>query len=245
MITNFRKINSTMRKLILVSAIIAFCLKGFSQFGSFGIYATYNSHSLTEVKEFFNEFKYDLPVSGKTMDNFPPVVGVKLVYTNQFRSINFNLNVGYNSTGGRISYADYSGKINIDMVANVFPAGIQINIPMYSKNKFSLFLSPGLSAAFIRFKVKSEFQLYDQTEKDKIILQSRALGGGIGFTIEKRIKFLAIRAEIAADYFVPAKITSPENEGAFVTDNGGKKVLCQIGGLRSGIGILYNFDYRK
>ena len=234
-----------MRKLILVSAIITFCLNGFSQFGSFGVYATYSNNSFTEVKDFFSEFKYDLPLSGKTIDNFPPVVGAKLVYNNKFQAINFNLSIGYNSTGGRVSYADYSGKINVDMIANVFPAGIQINIPMYNTDKFGLFLSPGLYAAYVRFKVKSEFQLYDQIENDKIILQSRTVGGGIGFTFEKRIKFLAIRAEIGADYFFPTKITSPENGGAFITDNSGKKVLCQIGGLRSGIGILYNFDYRK
>ena len=121
-----------MKKIIKI-AIIMFSLTSYSQQGKIFIETNYNTFSHSSLQQFQKEFKADIaPIPVKTVDDFPANIGFTLGYEITDASTAFFLS--YNSTGGKLSYSDYSGVIRIEQPLKGYTAGG--NYQFFLENRF-------------------------------------------------------------------------------------------------------------
>jgi hypothetical protein len=126
-----------MKKLIFVSIFI--CFNSFSQTGKIFLEANYNSFSHTSLSDFQEEFKNDLvPIPLQTTDDFPANIGFTVGY--EITDSNIALFLGYNSTGGKLSYSDYSGVVRLEESLNAITFGGIYYLDLSEKKDFRIAL---------------------------------------------------------------------------------------------------------
>ena len=97
-------------------------LNMFSQEGKIFFETNFNTFSQSSLKDFQQEFKVDLhPIPIKTVDDFPANIGFTAGY--EITESNIALFLSYNSTGGKLSYSDYSGSVKIEESLNAITFG--------------------------------------------------------------------------------------------------------------------------
>jgi hypothetical protein len=231
-----------MKQWFIVSILVMSNFYGYSQIGSLGFEINYHKYSLGNFKNFRDEIVNALPVSGKITENFPAYIGFKGSYSNTFRNYKFSVFFGYNSTGGRISYSDYSGKLLIDQVLDIYSTGIQLYIPLYQKNNYFLYVAPKSSIAFTTIKFAQIVEINSEVQKENEKLKSTSIGFGIELSLSKKIKFIEIVAECGFDYYIPSEIYLYGNKDSYLVDMHNNKVKCELEGWRTGIGLRFDLD---
>jgi hypothetical protein len=232
-----------MKHSFIVSVLLLLNFYCYSQIGSLGFEINYNNYSLSSFKNFRNEIVNTLPVEAKVTENFPAFIGFKGLYSNKYKNYKFSVFFGYNSTGGRISYSDYSGKLLIDQVLNIYSTGVQLYIPLYQRNNYSLYLAPNSSFAFTTIKFSQKVEIYSEKQEESEKFKSTSLGFGLVFKLSKKIKCIEIVTECGFDYFLPSDIWLSNNRELYLVDKYSKKVKCELDGWRTGISLFFDLNY--
>ncbi len=231
-----------MRNFILSLLLALTFSVGTAQKGYLGLGITYNYYSLEDLKNFQNKILNQLPVSGKITYNFPSHVGFKGYYSNEFYNQKILFFAGFNSTGGSVSYSDYSGRILINQILDIYSFGGQIEFPLYEKNNFSLSLAPKGLIALTTLKFKQLVEIYPGIQEEKYKLNSSTLGLGFGFIASKEIRFIKFIVEAGYDYFLPSDIYLHSDKNLFLVNSNNEKVKCELSGFRTSLGVSLNLS---
>ena len=100
--------------------------------------AGYGTYYMGGVKEFQKAALSQSALPGKIVTKFPGYINYRLYMGLPSKIDKFEFYLGYLTTGGRISLADYSGKWNYDMLLNGFQAGAHWSQPIKTINKFQI-----------------------------------------------------------------------------------------------------------
>ena len=208
---------------------------GYSQEGSIFVELNYNSFMHTSLKSFQEEFRGDMPeIPIKINDNFPANFGITAGY--KINSLDAALLFSYNSTGGKISYSDYSGIVRLTQPLKAYSLGGEYFIEL---DKSSSNLSLGLKGfmTYSMLEIDSYTQIADEVNKDNIKLQSIDFGVGGRLIYEYPLSFFMLRASIGVDVVIGGKLKFKENNEYHLENNNGDPVKTNWTGLRTGIGI--------
>ena len=222
-----------MKKTITVIAFIL-SINAFSQQGKIFIETNYNSFSHSSLSDFQQEFKADLaPITLKTVDDFPANIGFTLGY--EIVDSNSALFLSYNSTGGKISYSDYSGIVKIEESLSAITFGAIYFLNLSEKKDFRIGFR-GFSM-FSKFNLNSFSEISNNIQQDNFDFQSTDFGLGAQLNYEYPLSFLILKANIGFDITFGGKLIFDSNNEAYLTNNSNNKVTTGWSGLRSGIGI--------
>jgi hypothetical protein len=224
-----------MKKIILTIFIFFITGNSFSQSGKIFAEINYNSFSHSLLSEFQQEFIGDLPstISIETVDDFPSNIGFTVGY--EIVNINTSIFMSYNSTGGKISYADFSGIIKLEQLLTGITLGGIYDIPLDKKKRFKLGLKG--FAMLSSLDIESTSMIGSDANNDSLSFDSFDYGLGAQFRYEYPVSFFIIRAHIGYDVVLSGKLKFQEIKEAHLLNNSGEDVKTGWTGLRTGVGI--------
>lgn len=228
-----------MKKIITIATVII-SLSTFSQQGKIFIETNYNTFSHSSLSDFQQEFKADLSlIPIKTVDDFPANIGFTVGY--EIIDSNVAIFLGYNATGGKLSYSDYSGVVKLEESLNAITVGgiYYVNLNPEKKNfrigfrGFSMFSS---------LKLDSYSEIGNDIQEESIDFKSFDVGFGAQLNYEYPFSFFIIRANIGFDLVLGNKLIFKDNTEFHLTNNADEQVTTGWSGLRTGIGIAIPID---
>ncbi len=209
---------------------------GFGQAGSIYLEANYNTFSHSSLKNFQEEFVNDIPeIPVQVNDNFPGNLGFTLGY--KVNSINGSFFFGYTTTGGKISYSDFSGVVRIIQPLKGYTIGGDYQIPLLKDKKSNLNLAFRGLITLSDFEVKTYERLLDNFAENSLGFRSIDYGVGVNLIYEYPIWFFSLRASLGADMVLGGKLIFDDDNELYLEDNSGDKVKTGWTGFRSGIGV--------
>ena len=222
-----------MKNILILFAII-FSINIYSQQGKIFIETNYNTFSHSSLSDFQQEFKNDLaPIPIKTVDDFPANIGFTIGYEIIDSSTAFFLS--YNSTGGKLSYSDYSGIVRLEESLHAITIG-GIYFLNLTENENLRIGFRGFSMISL-LNINSYSQISNFTQQEDIDLQSFDFGFGLQLNFEYPLSFLILKANIGFDAVIGGKLIFKDNNEAHLINNSNKQVTTGWSGLRTGIGI--------
>lgn len=223
-----------MKKTFLLLTLLS-CFISFSQNGRIFFEVNYNTFSHKSLSDFQEEFKNDVrEIPLQTSDDFPGNLGFSLGY--EFRDINLIIFANYNSTGGKLSYSDYSGVVRITEELKGYGLGAEYLVPL---SKTNTYFNLGLRGfgMFTTLNLENYAQISESVSRDEIDFQSTNLGIGARVLYEYPISFFFIRASLGYDLTFGGSFTFKENSEFYLQNNNEDKVKSNWSGIRTSIGI--------
>ncbi|PWG04075.1 hypothetical protein [Polaribacter aquimarinus] len=221
--------------------LLLFCtINVFTQQGKIFFETNYNTFSHTSLSNFQEEFKTDIaPIPVKTVDDFPANIGFTLGY--EILDSNTALFLSYNSSGGKLSYSDYSGIVRLEESLNGITFG---GIYYVNLNKEKQDFKIGFKGfgMYSSLNLNSYSEIGTNIQQDNIDFQSFDFGIGAQLNYEYPLSFFIIRANIGFDVVLGGKLKFKDNNEAHLINNSGEDVKTGWSGLRTGVGIAFNID---
>ncbi len=224
-------------KYLHLSILASLVLSGscIAQTGSIFIETNYNTFTHSSLKSFQEEFINDIPeVPIQVNDNFPAHFGFTVGYT--INAISSSLFFNYNTTGGKISYSDFSGTIRTTQLLKGYTVGGSYLLKII-KDSEKLHLGLKAFSTFSSLEVSNYGQLLDTVNEATIDFRSIDIGIGANLIYEHPISFFKLRAVIGYDLVLGGKLFFKENKDFHLENNTGDTVKTGWSGLRTGIGI--------
>jgi hypothetical protein len=224
-----------MRNLLAIIICFSF-FHTFSQQGKVFIETNYNTFFHNSLSDFQKEFKADIaPIPVKTLDDFPANIGFTLGY--EIIDSNTAIFLAYNSTGGKLSYSDYSGIVRLENALN----GISLGAIYYSSLSELKNLRLGIKgfATYSSLNLNSYSEIGNNIEIDEVGFNSIDFGAGVQFEYEYPLSFIILKANIGFDLVFGGKLRFNDNNEAHLINNSNEKVKTGWSGLRTGLGIAF------
>lgn len=113
-------IHITYWKYIILITFFLVTNNCFAQLNGVGFKIGYGSFDMNDIKSIQKDVFNNLQINGtEIIESFPMFFDLSLVYQAPItNSMEFKFNLGFTSTGGRISYSDFSGYYTYDQLAN-------------------------------------------------------------------------------------------------------------------------------
>jgi hypothetical protein len=228
-----------MKKLTTLFTFIL-AINTFSQQGKIFIETNYNSFSHSSLSDFQQEFKADLsPIPLKTVDDFPANIGFTVGY--EIVDSNVAIFLGYNATGGKLSYSDYSGVVRLEESLNAITFGGIYYVNLNPENKDFRIGFRGFSM-LSNLNLGSYSKISGNIQEDNIDFQSIDFGVGAQLNYEYPLSFFIIRANIGFDLVFGGQLKFKDNNEAHLINNSNQEVKTGWSGLRTGLGIAIPID---
>jgi hypothetical protein len=204
--------------------------------GSLGI--NYGRYSMQSAKEFQSTIGSSA-VPLESVESFPDRLGFDGSILRSFGKFSLGTYFSTASTGGRVSYADYSGSINNDIIANNWVVAVQLEGAIVKKDTWELFFSFRNGFSFNAMKYIQAAQIgsdtYSSEEKYKSI--DIMISPGLGSRIFYKNFFLhpEVRYE---SHVIKGDLHYDGADDVFLEVNG-ERVQLGWDGVRIGFSIGY------
>jgi hypothetical protein len=148
--------------------------------------------TMTDLKELQNSRLSSLEIPAKITENFPATIQFLGEFKVRFNKLYTGLQYSYSSTGSRISYGDYSGMLNLDIICTSHQIGPTITYSLYNWSRlyFNLYLYTPLINTKVTFK--DNIRIYDEESTDKLHVYSTSISIMPGAEINYKISKLSI-----------------------------------------------------
>ncbi|MCV9387683.1 hypothetical protein [Reichenbachiella ulvae] len=135
----------TLKNKICFVTLILIVASSFNSFGQLNIEASlgYHTYDMSMLKEAQNEGLSTIPFNAQITDDFPSYFGYDFLGYYSFNSVSklqfgIGLLFNYTSTGGRISYSDYSGTFYDDQRLTRTGSGVFLTLEYLNSDRFTL-----------------------------------------------------------------------------------------------------------
>jgi len=236
-----------MRKILIISLFII--PAGAELFGQYvflkGNLNFFNMGKMEDLQDqLMSPFKQiNVPIDA--VESFPARLGwqIGFLYTLPGDS---NVALGaffdYASTGGRIHYQDYSGEIKVDQIVNAYSWGGILNIRLRQWEFTRLDFVLGARLISSSLKNKLYIRIGDERDSQELDFSSTSVGIEPGVNYSIFMNLFKINFGISYLFNIPADLVYSENDEAYLTDQTGKKVSLDWGGLKFGISFGYGIN---
>ena len=204
--------------------------------GSLGI--NYGTYSMESAKDFQRTIgSYWVPL--EIVEQFPARVGFEASILRNFGKFSLGTYFSTASTGGRVSYADYSGSINHDIIANNGVVAVQLEGALLKKDTWELFFSFRHGFSFNTMKTISASQVGDNAQQSEQKFKSinMMISPGLGGRIFYKNFFLhpEVRYE---SHVIKSDLHYDGAEDVYLEVNG-ERIQLGWDGVRIGVSIGY------
>jgi hypothetical protein len=141
------------------------------------------------------------PVEGKITSSFPPSTSASI---NLFKQIYDHIRVGggysFSTTGGKSSYADYSGKIYTEMATTSHRLGAYLSYIVMGGDRLDLALNGRLDANLTNLSIESYYTIYNYS--NRLTNQYRSISPSLNVGAELMYKLKKVSMGMEAGYLV-------------------------------------------
>lgn len=186
------------RLLCLIALAMILGSSSYAQDQSFGL-----SFSLGIASGQMDDMKYlqehildSYPVEGKITSSFPPYTSFSLTGFKQlYDHIRIGVAYGYSNTGGKSSYADYSGNISTEFSATSYRLGAFISYLVLGGDRLGLSLNGGVDANFTTMTIQSSYSIYSYYNGNNNKYRSISPALTVGTELMYRLRKLSLGIE--------------------------------------------------
>lgn len=222
--------------LVVAFSLMTFCIH--AQKNQLYAEFNYNTFMHDNLKSFQEEFVADVTVVQLVKnDEFPANIGFTVGYT--VNEIHTSFFVSYTSTGGKVSYSDYSGIIRLTQAVSGITVGGEYLVDLDKKNTIKGDFNLGLRGflTFSNLEIESTSGLINTLEESSMGFRAIDFGVGVRAIYEYPVAFFSLRLSLGFDAVLGGKYVFKENPEFHLENNFGKPVKNGWSGLRSGLGI--------
>jgi hypothetical protein len=151
------------------------------------------------------------------------------------------INVKSMSSGARISYRDYSGKITLDHLASAKALGGSVARALWRSKQWEFRLRGDADVLVSRVQLKNQITVYDQQEEEVVDLRSIGIALEPGTVLSyKKGRF---SAGLDLGYFLNANgpLHLKGEPEFYLVDGSNNKIAANWSGFRGSLGIAYQF----
>jgi hypothetical protein len=200
--------------------------------------------NMKDLQEVQNQRLSQIEVPGQITEDFPAT----LQYIGEARLRINKLYIGlygaYTSTGSRISYGDYSGQLNMDVICNSFKIGpsLTYSIICHKIIDFNIFLITPIS--FTNASFRNYIEIDGDVQTDVLDLYSKSLGALPG--LEVLFKISIVNIGLNAGYMLDAGgfLHDKHDRNTYLLDANNDKVYTNWSGynvsLKFGVNLFNN-----
>jgi hypothetical protein len=205
-------------------------------------YGTYQMKSVTKFQNYILE-ESGLP--GQIVNQFPGYINHKIYLGLPSKWPQYKMYLGYVTTGGRISLADYSGKWNFDMLLNGFQLGLHWESPhkMLKKIEMSAYLDFGTTISVLN--LIDNMEVWDEQTEQSQQFFANSLDGEAGIQAFYKLLFFGFGCYLGyeQDVSIPFYLDGDYQTKLGISDSN----LTHPGwaGLRCGISMTYSFGRKN
>ena len=194
-----------MRKRIIYSIALAVLLvsaqNSLGQDWGLTFSAGVASSQMNDLKYLQEHILSTYPVEGKITSSFPPYTSVSI---NLFKVLYDHIHVGagysYSTTGGKSSYADYSGNIYTEITATSHRLGAYLSYIVMGGDRLDLALNGRLDANLTNLSIESYYTIYNYS--NRLTNQYRSISPSLNVGAELMYKLKKVSMGMDAGYLV-------------------------------------------
>ena len=208
-----------------------------------GLSTGFASFSMKDLKEYQAESHGNFTPEGKIVKSFP-AYWMGSFHVSYIDSIKFfDLSVGRTSTGGRLSYSDYSGEYSHDLTVVMVYSAASAGFRVGRIKKWNIFASAQVLAYSNLLKQRYREEIYDVYSDDYTIqYTSINLALAPGFELHRHFgSHLVLRQQTSYEIHIPGKLFLKDDFDYELTNEAGDNVKVQAQGFRIKIGLVYLF----
>jgi len=187
--------------MIVVSMLLVSAQQATGQGGGITFAAGLESPQMDDMKYLQEHILSTYPVEGKITSSFPPYISASI---NLFKVLYDHIRVGagysYSTTGGKSSYADYSGNIYTEITATSHRLGAYLSYIVVGGDRLDLALNGRLDAILTNLTVGSYYSIYNYSAGTENEYRSISPAGSVG--AELMYKFKNFSMGMDAGYLV-------------------------------------------
>lgn len=209
----------------------------------FGLYGGYGSYRLENLKALQDEIggNPQLPVLSETaaFPGYFTFTGFVAVDMQDFSEL--TADIGYQFTGARSYYADYSGYYRLSMQLKGLRSGLQYRVPFISGEKWGTHFAVGGGLTSSRYDIDERFEIttvYEYKEAMTFVALNpygeAALTGYYRLNDRIRLEML-----FGYEYNIPGRLKWSENRKAYLQNEKKEPVRVDWTGVRFRIGASY------
>lgn len=206
--------------------------------------AQFGTFDMISLKNYQDNIRYELKLPLNEINSFPCYFGFEIGYSRSFGN-DYQIEIYYNyiSTGSRLFYEDYSGKVFFDQVIGGNSVGIHNKLKVGHSEQFTMHLGVRTGVTFTNltneFYLKVPGAIPTQNEQ----YEFRSLNGHISpsFSLRKDLKSFFLKAELRFEFHLRGDLKSKENSNYFLATKSGEPVKAGWDGFRGFIGAGFRF----
>jgi hypothetical protein len=200
---------------------------------------------MQKMKQHQLELKHQFPNDEKVIESFPAFWFYEFSLTGQISDrIRIGGMVGFTSTGGRMDYRDYSGRIECNQVATGWTVAGRGEVLLNPRSKWPVYFTTKLGTVFGLYNLDLSIDVNDDKSANNLKFQSINVFIEPGFTASKTIVG-PLSATLTAGYnlnVVKGKQKLSSDSNLFLLDNSNNKVTLDWSGFRIGAGLAVSFE---
>jgi hypothetical protein len=217
------------RLLCLITLVMMLCSSSNAQDQSYGL-----SLSLGIASGQMNDMKYlqehilgTYPVEGKITSSFPPYTSLSLTGFKQlYDHIRIGVAYGYSNTGGKSSYADYSGNISTVFSATSHRLGAYISYLVLGGDRLGLYLNGRMDANFTTMAIESSYSIYGYLNGHRNKYRSISPAGSVGTELMYRLRKLSLGMEAGYLADLRGDLKNSDSGDPLLDPNDLERTLC-------------------
>lgn len=219
-----------MKKItIIICASVTLLLSNGNSFGqSIGIVVSGGVASvrMDDMKYLQEYILTTYPVEGKITSSFPPYMNFSITF---FKQLYDNLRIGgaytFSATGGKASYADYSGNITTDMSATANMLGAYLSYSLLSGDRLDLSMYGKVDANLTSLTIESYYNILSYSNGRVNKYRSISPAGNVGAELTYNFENFALGMEVGYLVDIPGKLKDNTNGDPLLDPNDSAKTL--------------------
>lgn len=231
-----------MRFLLLSLLAIMMSLELAAQRSTIMIKTGYGSFSMKDMKKLQNSFLKESPIPYKVTASFPSFLTFELQYTLAVNEdVAFGAQFGYESTGGRLHYGDYSGETYVNQALDAFTVGVNTLEYLKNEEKYAIPIFINVDAVFTSLMIESSLRIGSQEESEELKLSSIGVSFEPGIGYRRYFSWFVLGVDLGYKLNLNDKLYFGEDKQSYLVDADDKALKAQWSGLRMKLGAGIRF----
>ncbi len=213
------------KRIYLFIALFFLIMSSISAQSSFRLKVGYGTYQMKSLSTFMlnTAGKYRVQgIDAEIINEFPPYLNFQLQYFPKvFPKRKIGVFISYKSTGARIAYSDYSGKIQTDVIASGYAVGPFMEWNNYTSPSFDVWTVFQFSALYSTVTIEENVEVFTQKVSDKIRVVSWGIGIEPGVQMDlKMFENIYTGIYLGIEFTISQKLHLSDNPDAYLSANG-------------------------
>jgi hypothetical protein len=206
-----------------------------------GINGGLSTFGMRDLKDLQNDMATFYPVHAKVVEAFPPYYSFSGNLWFDKRTFYGGIIAGHTSTGGRVSYSDYSGSVNSDQLIRIDYGGIFGGKRFTKINHTNFYFGAQLMLHLVEFDFSEKITVGQDQSNFLASFKSTNFSFGPYLEIRQNIGKFLIRCLIGGEIHSAGELKYQGSDESGFTGHVEDEVKVQADGLRISLGIGYKF----